>query len=100
MYNVNITAATKKIADAAEMYVDKDFHITETDEFNDTTIDCITIGEENSDFLIQYGFNDDGSLYLLTHHSYVQDLPETIKTSIELKNTVKYAVVCCHEAGM
>ena len=90
MKNVNITPATKKIADKAELYVEKDVFYEELSDGNEIEIDCICITEENSDLYVAYGISWDGSLYYITSPDFIEDLPAHINTSIELKNVVKY----------
>lgn len=97
MTKVNITPAAKKIAEAAEMFVEADTR-TITIGDDERTQDTVVIGEEGTDFYIEYGVSRDGSLFYITAPDYVEDLPAHITSSIQLKSVVKYAVECCIEA--
>lgn len=93
MTKVNITPATKKIAESAEMYVENDTRTIIIGE-EERTQDTVVIGEECSDFYIEYGVSRDGSLFHIVSPDYVEDLPAHINTSAQLKAVVKYAVEC------
>lgn len=99
MYTVNITRTTKQIAVEQEMYVVKDTTEIEGDHGGVTEIPTVVIGDRSSDFLIVYGINDDGSLYLYVNPPYVHHLPERIYTSIQLRTVVKQAVARCIEVS-
>lgn len=97
MKAINITAATKKLAEAQEMYVEVDEVPMMYNDGVEAWIPAIIISEESSDFMVAYGFNEDGTLYLVSSPDYVKGLPECIETSIELKNVVKYLVKVSQE---
>lgn len=97
MTKVNITPAMKKIAEAAEMYVENDKRTIAIGE-EERTQDTVVIGEEGSDFYIEYGISRDGSLFYIVGPDYVEDLPAHITTSAQLKAVVNYAVKCCEAA--
>lgn len=94
MTKVNITSAAKKIAEANEMFVEFDTRTVTVGE-EESTQDTVVIGEEDSDFLIEYGVSRDGSLFHIVSPDYVEDLPAHINSSVQLKSVVKYAVECC-----
>jgi len=98
MTKVNITPAAKKIAEAAEMYVESDTRIIELADGTERTEDTVVIGDEGSDFYIEYGVSRNGSLFHIVSPGYVEDLPAHITTSVQLKAVVKYAVECCEAA--
>lgn len=54
--------------------------------------EIVEIGEESSDFLIQYGVSSDGTLYLIVKPSYVEDLPAHINTSAQLRDVIEFAI--------
>lgn len=55
-------------------------------------VEIVGIGEESSDFLIQYGVSSDGALYLIVKPSYVEDLPAHINTSAQLRDVIEFAI--------
>lgn len=96
MTTVNITPAAKKYAEANDMYVEIDTTLIGVGE-DDIEIPTISISEENSDFLVCYGINDDGTLYLALKPEYVTGIPTYIETSVQLRNVVKQIVDICVE---
>lgn len=89
---VNITPKAKKIAEEHGFYIVFDTNTLVLPNGVEVERDCVTIGEDDTDFLIQYGIGADGVLYLITKPDYVEDLPAHIKTGVELRKVVEFAV--------
>lgn len=98
MPNVKITPATKKMAEEVEMFVEYEIETVELDDGDVIQFDAVRIAEDCSDFFIQYKVMGNGTLELYSKPDYVHNLPEVITTSIQLRNTVKYAIECCLNA--
>lgn len=96
MTSIKITPATKKYAKDNGMCVEMDTTLLGVGE-DDIDIPTISISEEDSDFLVSYGFKDDGTLYLVLKPEYVNDIPMYIETSVQLRNAVKQIVDICVE---
>lgn len=84
---VNITKLTKKMADDAGLFIEHNMH---TFEDSGETVDTVIIGEECSDFYIEY-YYDSGILNRLVSPDYI-DCPETIIRSVQLRDLMKVAV--------
>lgn len=55
-------------------------------------VEGIAIYDGDSDFLIEYAYNDDGTLRFNIAPQYVEDLPALIKNTKELLQVLEYAV--------
>lgn len=84
---INITPATKRIAEQGGLYIERDTFDLSADDSEESTADCISIGEENSDFYVAYLVTGAG-LTLHSWPSYVSGLPAKVNSSIELRNVV------------
>lgn len=97
-YTVNITPATERMAEEAGMYIEVGTTpVWRKSVDEEEWVASVVIGEENSDFLISYSINDDGSLSHLVSPDYVEDLPAWITHSRQLKYLVQYAAQCVKE---
>lgn len=89
---VNVTKLTKKMAEDGGLFIEHNEHT-----FEDTgdTVDTVVIGEECSDFYIEY-YYDNGILNRLVTPDYIE-CPETISRSVELRDLMKVAVAFIEE---
>lgn len=98
MPKVNITPATKKIAEDVEMFVEFETATIEHDDGEVIEFDAVRIAEDCSDFFIQYKVMGNGTLELYSKPDYVHGLPTIITSSVQLRNVVKDAVQHCLNA--
>lgn len=87
MASINITPATKQIAENGGLYIKRETVILPDDDGGEQEIDSVVIGEENSDFFIAYLVSKEG-LSLYSYPAYIADMPGIIATSIELRALV------------
>lgn len=86
-YTVNITPKIIKMIESVGMFIEYNVYTK-----GDITSNVIEITEEDSDFLVMYGYSSDGSLFHITSPNYVEDLPAHIESSIDLRNVVNYII--------
>lgn len=89
--NVNITPKACQFAEDAGLYVEARIDTVVRPNGAESERKVIEIGEEDSDFLIQYGVSDTGALYLIVKPAYLEDLPAHITTSLQLRSVVEFA---------
>jgi hypothetical protein len=88
---VNITNKAKNVAADAGLYIEASRVHRTLPNGEETATDVIEIGEDSTDYLITYGLDGDGSLFLICKPDYVEDLPAHITNSATFTRVVEYA---------
>lgn len=87
MASINITPATKQIAENGGLFIKRSTVRLPDDDGGEQEIDSVVIGEDNSDFFITYLIGKEG-LSLFSYPAYIADMPRIIATSVELRTLV------------
>lgn len=84
---INITPATKRIAEQGGLYIKRDTVNLPTNDGGEQTVDSVVIAEDCSDFYVEYLVSSDG-LVPYTWPPYLDATPPTVTSSVQLRRVV------------
>lgn len=90
-----ITSYCKGLSESAGMYIEYDTHTIEYPNGVSREFDCVTIGEENSDFFVVYTYDQNGDLFLAMKPDYLEDMPYHLPVTAMLTAVMRYCINVC-----